>query len=93
MSKLLYPNVIASTVFGFTEGGFEPAMYAQLSTNDNETEVEVNVYWHIPSDRTKQPYLVVDIVDYNDDGEDRVSRVKVTHNDGTVYTSIKEDQS
>lgn len=86
--RMIYPDVVASTVMG-DDGRY----FATVSTNNNQTAVKMHVYWYIPDEG--EPVLVVEVDDeplpYGSDNSD--IKVRVRRNDGLVYEGTEANST
>jgi hypothetical protein len=83
--RLAYPHVVAAT-----EVGDEGRMFVTASTNNHDTVVEVQIYWHFPADGG-EPVLMVE-VDEASDGEHPMDiNLRIRRNDGLIFEGTRAE--
>jgi hypothetical protein len=85
--RLIYPDVVASTVMGD-----DRRYMVEAVTNNQDTTVRVYMYWYIPSDGG-EPVLMIEIDDEDEPGglDPTDIRIRIRRNDGLVYEANREE--
>jgi hypothetical protein len=86
--RLIYPDVIASTI-----SGDEGRHFVTAQTNNQDTAVKLHIYWYIPGDR-EEPVLMIDVDDEDtpDSPDNMDITIRMRRNDGLVYEGNRADQ-
>lgn len=81
--RSIYPHVVAKT-----EVGDDGKIFATLSTNNNDTAVQIYAYWYEPEDGGR-PALVIE-VDEDPPLNDDIQLV-VRRNDGLIHDALSSE--
>lgn len=88
----IYPDVIASTKIGDEDVESTGTYFAEAVTNNQDTVVRVEVYWHGVD--KKDPVLMIEIDDEDKPGGLDIMDVKIRirRNDGLIYEGDRASQ-